>query len=307
MMFRNSDVKTFSHTSTVSQRDIIPSKIKESDLQDTNTYYTTYTTINFALKDLRIGTLLSFVGINLRFVTGNIINALIFFKILQSGNPNLRYDIHAPSIPDMCGDMVMVVIFAIAYLFITSTSVKNINLAIGNNLYKLNGQHLEAIRHIENYIHRSKGFFSLTVIGASLYLFTRYVLSIGLEIVFIENTTFISFVLNMLNDMIRLCSPVIFVYVYCKYLSVNKPIACMLYLFFIIRNLFATNVLGLITYYDLHVGAPFLDVITPLIIIYSVISIIFGVRQNQVFVKSLGQILTPLRYLPFQPRFQRSV
>ncbi|MEK7290711.1 MAG: hypothetical protein AAB013_02240, partial [Planctomycetota bacterium] len=56
---------------------------------------------------------------------------------------------------------------------------------------------------------------------------------------------------------------------YCKYLSTNKYIMFILYLFFIIRNLFATNMLGLISEYDLHVGAPFLDILSPIIIIYS--------------------------------------
>ena len=75
------------------------------------------TIIQSAIRNLRIGTLLTFIGINLRFVSGNIINALIFFNILKSGNPVHKYDIHAPGIPDMCGDVMMVIVLTIAYLF----------------------------------------------------------------------------------------------------------------------------------------------------------------------------------------------
>ena len=40
-----------------------------------------------------------------------------FFNVLKSGNPVHKYDIHAPSIPDMCGDVMMVIVITIAYLF----------------------------------------------------------------------------------------------------------------------------------------------------------------------------------------------
>ena len=123
-------------------------------------------------------------------------------------------------------------------------------------------------KRLKVYIRKSKGIFSATVIGVSMYLFSRYVLSIGLEVSFIENTTGIFFVLNMINDILKLCSPLLLVNVYCKYLSTNKYIMFMLYIFFIIRNLFATNMMGLIHEYDLHVGAPFLDISSPIIIIY---------------------------------------
>lgn len=223
------------------------------------------TIIQSTIRHLRIGTLLTFIGINLRFVSGNIINALIFFNILKSGNPDHKYDIHAPSIPDMCGDVAMVIVLTIAYLFITSNHIKSVNIGI----FEMSNQLLLSIRQLKEYIRKSRGIFSATVIGVGMYLFSRYVLSIGLEVSFIENTTGIFFVLNMLNDILRLCSPLIIVYAYCKYLSTNKYIMFILYLFFIIRNLFATNILGLIPEYDLHVGAPFLDILSPIIIIYS--------------------------------------
>ncbi len=264
-MLRNSNIKTLSSPSTESRCDIIPVEIEKSDLQGADTHYTT---INSALRDLRIGALLTFVGINLRFVTGNIINALIFFNILQSGNPAHRYDIHAPSIPDMCGDVVMVLVFAIAYLFITSARIKK-SVTGADNLYWLRNQHFVAVKHLKNLVHSTKNFFSLTIIGFGLYFLSKYFLSPGLEILFIENTTHLSRVLNMLNDVIKICSPLIFVNVYCTYLSTNKAVTSMLYIFFLVRNLFATNILGLIANYDIHVGAPFLDVLSPGIIFYS--------------------------------------
>ena len=223
------------------------------------------TIIQSTIRNLRIGTSLTFIGINLRFVSGNIINALIFFNILKSGNPDHEYDIHAPSMPDMCGDVVMVIVLTIAYLFITFNNIKSVNIGI----FEMTNQELLSIRQLKEYIHKSRGIFSATVIGVGMYLFTRYVLSVGLEVSFIENTTGIFLVLNMLNDILRLCSPLIIVYAYCKYLSTNKYIMFMLYLFFIIRSLFATNILGLITEYDLHAGVPFLYILSPIIIIYS--------------------------------------
>ncbi|HHT9160188.1 MAG TPA: hypothetical protein ACFYEH_10040 [Candidatus Brocadiaceae bacterium] len=225
--------------------------------------------IKSAMRDLRVGTLLTFIGINLRFVSGNVINALIFFNILQSESTGRRFDIHAPSTPDICCDVVMIIVFTVAYLFITSNQIKNVRMSILHNIHEMSNLNLSTIRRLKDYIHQSRGIFSATIIGVSMYLFSRYVLSIGLEVSFIENTTGTFFVLNMLNDILRLCSPLIFVNVYCKYLSTNKYIMFILYLFFIIRNLFATNMLGLISEYDLHVGAPFLDILSPIIIIYT--------------------------------------
>lgn len=274
LKLRNSYVKTLSLSSPESWSDSLPSEVEESDLRSANTHYTTHTTINSALRYLRIGAFLTFVGINLRFVIGNIINALIFFNILQPGNPAHRYDIHAPSIPDMCGDVVMTLVFAAAYLFIASNRVKNGVTGL-HNLQELSSQYFVAVKRLKNHIHSSKNLFSLTAIGFSLYFLSRYFLSPGLEVVFIENITPLSRVLNILNDVIKIGSPLIFANVYCKYLSTNRSLALVLYVFFLVRNLFATNMLGLITNYDLHIGAPFLDVLTPLIMIYSVVSIIF--------------------------------
>ena len=225
--------------------------------------------IKSAMWNLRVGTLLTFIAINLRFVSGNILNALILLNILQSKNPDRRFDIHAPSTPDIWCDVVMIIVLTVAYVFITSNQIKNVRTTVFLNIHEMSNQNLSTIRRLKDYIYQYMGIFYATVTGASMYLFSRYVLSIGLEVSFIENTTGTFFVLNMLNDILRLCSPLIIVYAYCKYLSTNKYIMFILYLFFIIRNLSATNMLGLITVYDLHVGAPFLDILSPIIIIYS--------------------------------------
>jgi len=222
-----------------------------------------------AMRDLRVGALLTFIAINLRFVSGNVLNALIFFNIIQSKNPDRRFDIHAPSTPDIWCDAVMIIVLTVAYVFITSNQTKNVRTSVFLNIHEMSNQKLSTIRRLKDCIYQSMGIFYATVTGVGIYFFSRYVLSIGLEVSFVENTTGIFFVLNKLNDILRLCSPLIIVYAYCKYLSTNKYIMFMLYLFFIIRNLFATNMLGLISEYDLHVGAPFLDILSPIIFIYS--------------------------------------
>ena len=222
-----------------------------------------------AMRDLRVGALLTFIAINLRFVSGNVLNALIFFNIIQSKNPDRGFDIHAPSTPDIWCDAVMIIVLTVAYVFITSNQTKNVRTSVFLNIHEMSNQKLSTIRRLKDCIYQSMGIFYATVTGVGIYFFSRYVLSIGLEVSFVENTTGIFFVLNKLNDILRLCSPLIIVYAYCKYLSTNKYIMFMLYLFFIIRNLFATNMLGLISEYDLHVGAPFLDILSPIIFIYS--------------------------------------
>ncbi|MEP9411790.1 MAG: hypothetical protein HRF42_10385 [Candidatus Brocadia sp.] len=263
-------MKTSGKISTMQRRDIIPCRVEESDQRDTSIHYTT---INYAIRDLRISVLLTFVGINLKFFTGNVINALIFFRILRSGNSDHRYDIHTPSTPDMCGDTVMTIVFAAAYLFITSNRIKNVAIGL-YGLSDLSDSHLAAVKRLKRRIRSSKNLLSLLAVGFSLYFLSKYFLSPGLEVIFIENSTPLCRTLNTLNDMIKLCNPLIFAYVYCKHLMASKSAALLLSLFFVARNLFATNVLGLITNYDIHVGAPFLDVLSPLIIVYSLVSFV---------------------------------
>lgn len=277
--------------------------------------------INHMLNSIKICTLLIFVGINLRFATENIVNALIFFNILQSGD-SLRYDIHTPSIPDMYGDMVTVIVFALAYLFFLSADTKRTDKGTAFHLQEELGDgyrqvirqlknymkktgvasilplvHLETVRQIKNYIRWTKGiFFSGIVVGFGLYLFSKYVLSIGLELLSIENY-YLSFFLNTFNDVIKLCSCLVFAYIYCSYLSVNKAVKLALYLFFFVRNLFATNFIGYITGYDLHIVVPFLDLLTPIIIMYSIGCIITSYRSTR-----LSKIFVNHKYSPYKVR-----
>lgn len=233
------------------------------------------------MRDVRLGALFTFTVINLRFVSGNILNALIFFNIIQSKDPDRRFDIHAPSIPDIWCDVVMVIVCAIAYVFVASNQIKNVRARVCLNIHEINNRNLSTIGRLTDSISRSRRIFYATVTGVGMYLFSKYILSIGLETSFIESTTVTFFVLNVLNDILRLCSPLIIVYAYCKYLSTNKYIMFMFCLFFIIRNFFATNVMGLISEYDLHVGAPFLDILSPIIVIYSTVYFIAGFKSIQ--------------------------
>lgn len=84
----------------------------------------------------------------------------------------------------------------------------------------------------------------------------------------------ISSALVYFNYVIKLISALVFAYAYCEYLSPHKSVKILLYTFLFVRNLFATNLLGLITQYDLFPGAPLLDILSPIIIIYSIIGVI---------------------------------
>lgn len=239
--------------------------------------------INSSVRKLQIGALLTFIGINLRFLSGNVFNALVFFNILQPGNPNNRYDIHAPSIPDMYVDAAMVVTFAAAYLLNKSAS-ENIVSHIMDYLYERRRQRFETVRYLKNCIIWSKRNFFLTIAGFSLYMVSKYPLSIGLEVIYFGDKTMISFILNIFNGVTLLLSSLIFCSVYCKYLFIGKPVTLLMYTIFVIRNLFDTNVYWLITSYDLHIGSPFLDIFSPIIIIYSIIYIIAtGGIQGRIF------------------------
>ncbi|GAB63880.1 MAG: hypothetical protein DWB56_13215 [Candidatus Jettenia sp.] len=227
-----------------------------------------------AIKDLKIGALLIFIGVNLRFAIGNIMHGLIYFDFLQSGNHEHRYEVHVPNLPDMCGDVVMAIVFAFAYIFITSDSVKKVVRGMANNSSELKNLDVQPIRQL---IDWAKALFSLSIIGFGLYFFSKYFLSVGIE-TFLEDEeeSRILFILNVLNCMIRLSSVFIFVYVYSKYLFLNKTITLTLYTFFFIRFLCATNMFGFITEYDLYIGASVLDFLTPILIIHSIISIFIG-------------------------------
>lgn len=256
---------------------------------------------------VKICTFLIFAGINLRFLTENILNALVFFNILQSGDPGLRFDIHAPSLPDIYGDVITVLVFSAAYFLTPPGFVKrtvtrlpdslNDNLGelhlavvkqLTNHLKKkgvapfISHIHKESIRLIKRYTCRTKDIFMIVSAGFGLYLFSKYILSVGLEVLTIENEK-IRFILNSLNDVIKLCSSLVFVYIYCTYLSTNRGVNFTFYGFFFIRNFFSTNAIGLFTEYDLHVIAPFLDLLTPIIIIYTTFYFFSNYRKTLLF------------------------
>lgn len=173
---------------------------------------------------------------------------------------------------DMCGDIATIVVLAFAYFFITSVPVKNITNGKSDGFYGIGSQCTEPIK---NLIHRSKGVFLATIIGFGLYFLSKYYLSIDME-VFGEDAeeSAVSSALIYFNYVIKLISALVFAYAYCKYLSPHKSVKILLYTFFFVRNLLATNLLGLITQYDLFPGAPLLDILSPIIIIYSIISVI---------------------------------
>jgi hypothetical protein len=206
----------------------------------------------------------------------------------------------------MYGDMITVIVFAIAYLFCMSADTRRAAIGVSSNLHEelgdgylqvirllknymrkagvasvLSRLHLDSVRQIKNYIRWTKRILCRGILaGFGLYLFSKYVLSIGLEVLSIENN-YISFFFNAVNDLIKLCSGLVFAYIYCSYLSTNKIIRLALYLFFFIRNLFATNFIGFITGYDLHIVVPFLDTLTPLIIFYSIGCIVTSYRSTR--------------------------
>lgn len=239
-------------------------------------------------NSIKICTLLMFFGINLRFAAENIINVFIFFINMESGSPD------APCIPEMYVDVIMVITFAIAYMFIApGSSGKNSN-DVHNHLHEESGErYREIIRQIKNYVkttgyttiarmvhHESnrkikyyvrwtKKAFFLCIVGCVLYLFSKYVLSIGLEVFNIENDH-ADFILNTFNDSIKTYSSLVFVYVYCRYLSTNRIINTIIYIFFFIRNIFGTNIMELMTNYDTYIVVPFLDIVTTVIFIYAI-------------------------------------
>src|SRR3970040_1537870 len=123
--------------------------------------------IKSEIRNLWVGTSLTFIAINLRFVSGNVLNALIFFNILQSKNPDRRFDIHAPSTPDIWCDVVMIIVLTVAYLFITSNQIKNVRTRIFLNIHETSNQKLLTIKQLKDYTHKSKGIFFVTIIGVS--------------------------------------------------------------------------------------------------------------------------------------------
>ncbi|GJQ49908.1 putative membrane protein [Candidatus Kuenenia stuttgartiensis] len=243
-----------------------------------------------AIKDLKVGARLVFIGVNLSFLVGNLIHGLIYFEFLRAGNHGREYEAHVPNLPDMFGDIVMAIVFAFAYLFIASDSVKRVADGISDVSSGLTCQDKQAVEQLIKWV---KGLFYVSIIGFGLYFLSKYFLSEVLE-VFLEEEEDVSvsmhhisfaahkhhvipIILNILNDFVKLGSVFIFVTVYCRYLSLGKYAFLTLYAFFFIRFLFATNMFGFIDRYDLYMGAAILDFLTPVINIISIISIAIGV------------------------------
>ncbi|MEP9410991.1 MAG: hypothetical protein HRF42_06240 [Candidatus Brocadia sp.] len=229
-----------------------------------------------SIRNLRIGALLTFIAVNLRFIVGDIIKPLILFGILQPGNSEHghRYEFHTPNLPDMCGDVVMIILFAVAYLFMMSLRVKNNIPDVLDKFHGTNSQSVRSSRNVREYAAWAKSLFFVTIVGFSLYFFSKYFLTTSLEAFFSEESESfdISFVLHILNSTIKLGAALIFVYAYCRYLCIHRYIKIVLYMFFFIRTLLLTNILGFITEYDMEIDAPILDILLPGILIYSIIS-----------------------------------
>lgn len=233
--------------------------------------------IESAKRDLQTGAFITFIGVNIMLFVGTTINALVFFNILQTSNPAKRFDIHTPSPPDMYGDSVTIAVFSCAYLFITSKNVRCVVTGLFENLNEASAQQREAYKDLKKYVQRTRNLFFTMATGFGLYFFSKYVLTLGLETAYIENR--VTYILNMLNNLMMLGAVLIIVSVFCKYLSSNKFVALAIYLFFIIKHLFATGMFGFVGTYDLHVIAPCLDLLSPVIFIYSLSKVITGNRK----------------------------
>jgi hypothetical protein len=119
------------------------------------------------------------------------------------------------------------------------------------------------------------------MVGFGLYFFSKYILTIGLEVFSPEESESneVTVILHVLNDIVKLTSTLVFVYAYCKYLGTPTHIKATLYMFFFIRNLFLTNMWGFVHKYDIEIFAPMIDVLFPCIIIYSLLNF-FVLRQR---------------------------
>ncbi|MDR4507702.1 MAG: hypothetical protein MRJ65_05605 [Candidatus Brocadiaceae bacterium] len=235
--------------------------------------------ITTAARDLKFGVLLTFIFINIKIFIENVLNFLVFFNIVQSADPSSRYDIHSPSPPDIIGDIVAIIILCEVYYFITSENIKNIFSRKPADSPVRNLKHKEVINQIKNYVTGFKKLFFVITTVFSLGIFSKYFLSLGLETMIIENPS-VSFVLSKLNDMIIVFCPLIAVGIYCRFLYASRAIAISLYLFYFIRSLLGTGFFGLVGVYDLHVSVPFLDILSPLIIIYSLVRVVNKSRRT---------------------------
>lgn len=235
------------------------------------------------IRSLRFGAFLTFMGINIRFIVGEIIKPLILFGFLQPGGyGHNRYEFHVPSMPDMCGDVVTIVLLTAAYLFMTSTGFKyNIRGMMYGSCDKEEAQH-ESVKKIRDYIITVKNVFIITVIGFSLYFLSKYAFTTGLEAFSSDESglSAVSYLLRIVNDALKLLAAIAFVYAYCKYIGANKVIKPVLYSFFLLNNLLLSNLLGFYHGFDLEMLGPVMDALMPGLLIY--ITIDFMVRTRAV-------------------------
>ncbi len=225
------------------------------------------------LRNVRIGALFTFIAVNLRFVVGDIIKPLILFDVIQPGGHGHghKYEFHTPNLPDMSGDVITIILFGLAYMFISSSSIKNIIRGMMYTCCETESKSRESIRRMRDVIIAVKNLFYVAAVGFGLYFFSKYILTTGLEAFFSEESESegIPFILNIINSAIKLCAALAFVYAYCKYLGAHRHTKIMLYMFFFIRSLLLTNMLGFVHGYDIEVGAPIIDVLLPGILIYA--------------------------------------
>ncbi|MFN3532588.1 MAG: hypothetical protein ACK41Q_08790 [Candidatus Brocadia sp.] len=179
------------------------------------------------LKNIRIGAFITFTGIILRFIVGDIIKPLELFDIIHPpGHGEHHYEFHTPSFPDMCGDVVTIIIFAAAYLFMTSSSAKNILEGMIYSYCGADDKSRQSIKRVRDYILWTRNIFYVAIFGFGLYFFSKYILTIGLEVFSPEesesNGTILT--LHLLNYIVKLTAAMAFVYAYCKYLCVHKHI-----------------------------------------------------------------------------------
>lgn len=236
--------------------------------------------VKSSFRGLKIGVFLIFIAINIRFIVGDIIKPLILIDVIQISGHEHRYEFHAPSLPDICGDVVTIALIGVGYLFMTSSHLKNNMKGMMCTSCEADNPFHKSIEELRNCILWAKNIFIVTALGFSLYFFSKYILTTGLEAFFPEESESFDmlFILGVLNSILQLGAAVIFVYAYCKYISVGNHIKILLYCFFFTRNLFFTNMLGFIHKYDIESIAPLLDALLPAILIYSTITILTTYR-----------------------------
>ena len=237
------------------------------------------------LKFIRIGTFLTFIAINLRFIVGDIIKPLILFDILQPRKHGHHFEFHTPSLPDMCGDVITIILFVAAYFFMNSTHVKEKIGDIAFGYCDAEDSAKNSIMKRKDYVLWGKNIFYLAAVGFLFYFFSKYVLTPYMEVFFLEEAEsgnlFVG--LKITNSVIRLFADLVLVYTYCKYIGAGKHFKPIFYSFFLLRDLLFTNIFGFFHTIDLEMAAPVLDGIFPILLIYATISYILQQKPEETY------------------------